>query len=177
MTTPKWITNFKKLVKNEWKKAGLFTLIGFAIGLLTSTGMHTANVNLQNYAPFGSWSDFDMDVMRLRDIYNDNYNFTFDVFVSNNWYVSKVARIKVSTDTSNNKIKCSYGDKPCDEIYRQIPAQGESLVEISPFIEIGDFSDEEIKTDGFNLCIYVIDDNNHWHTIQNCKQINILDTK
>ena len=165
--------------KNVWiflNKPLVCILLGLIIGLVVSTQLHTANVNLHHYFPYGDWSDFSLEINRVSSsgVYNDKNNFTFDILISNHWIETKTAHIKISVDSSNDKIKCVLDGKSCDEIYKPIPPNVEEKVVITPSLNIGDFSQSDIPSDGFNLCVAVIDDQDNEHNIKTCKNINIL---
>src|SRR3989344_1756748 len=81
------------------------SFVGLIFGLLLSTQLHTASINLHHYFPYGEWSDFSLEVNRITGIYNDKSSFTFDVLVSNHWIETKTAHIKIKIDSSNDKIK------------------------------------------------------------------------
>ena len=165
----------RKSIWNFLKNPLVTAILGIIFGLLVSTQLHTANVNFHHYLPYGDWSDFSLEINRVSSTYNDKYNFTFDVLISNRWIETKTAHIKIKVDSSNDKIKCVFDGKSCDEIYKTIPPNVEEKVVITPNLNIGDFSPSDIPSDGFNLCVDVIDDQNNKHNIRTCKKINILD--
>ena len=173
-----WYNSKKEFIK-KWSFRGIYQIVVIIIALLVTTNLHTADINLQHYFPgehfFGKWSDFCFEVYRIQKNYNDNYNFTFDIAVSNRWLETRTALIKISIDSSNNKIGCVNEGQDCDDIYVNLPPNvGEKKI-ITPTIIIQDLKASDIVTDGYNLCIDVIDNNNQEHNIKQCRIFYILD--